>query len=197
MVPPMVSSPESPQPTRERAPTAAAASTPALLLADRWPMGRATERAFHAVIVALCPPEPVVPELVPRIDDHVRRLMRYMPWPMAIGLIAAFFLLDWSPLWRFQAFGRISGRASPTAAQAALNAVAHSRFLLQRTLMMAAKGAILSAFYDLPEIQRALGVDLHAHARERIELRRRLLAGEPTHAADRLGRRPDPPEMTP
>jgi len=149
-----------------------------------YPMRAFTRRALRGIIRALCPPEPA-PQLVDledRIEDHLRRLLKYMLPHVAFGFCLAVILLDWSPLWRFSSFHRIQHLGRERAA-AVLRALSASRSAFLRTLMLGVRGSIQSTFYDQDEIHRALGYAPVPFIQDRIELRRRLLR-------DGTGRRP-------
>ena len=149
-------------------------------------MGPSTRRAFRALIAALIPPEPVLPGVIDEIDDSTRRLLRYMHPLMALGFVVMLHLLDCAPIWTFRSWRRI--RSLPAAQGSAILAhLAESRLALIRTMLMGAKGAILSTYFDLPAVHTALGHDPRPFMRSRIALRQRLKAGEPATAADLIG----------
>lgn len=160
--------------------------------ADPWPMGRLGRAALRGVVAALCPsPEsgasdtPPLADVAAPVADAVRRTMRYMEWPLAIGLHLALLLLDWSPVWRLRDL-RPLHRLHPRKAAAIVDAVGASRFSLQRHLVMGARAAVLMQWYDLPEVHKRMNYDPVGHMRARIALRERLLAGGTATAEDLL-----------
>ena len=77
------------------------------ILADPLPMRPCTHRAFLAIIAALIPPEPVLPDIIAQVDDTTRRLLRYMHPMMSMGFCVMLHLLDWAPIWRLRSWRRI------------------------------------------------------------------------------------------
>lgn len=65
-------------------------------LADPRPASRATRGALRGVIRALCAPAPAseVPNFEERVEVHVRRMLQYMPGPVALGFIFAVHIVD-------------------------------------------------------------------------------------------------------
>jgi len=156
------------------------------ILADPLPMRPSTHRAFVALIAALIPPEPVLPGIIEQVDETTRRLLRYMHPMTALGFCLMVHLLDWSPIWRLRAWRRIRS-LSPARGSAILAGLAHSRFALIRTLLMGAKGAILSTYFDMPDVHAALHHDPRPFMLGRIALRQRLKAGAQATQADLIG----------
>ncbi len=156
------------------------------ILAEPYPMRRSTHRAFLSIIKALIPPEPVLPGIVEQVDDGARRLMRYMHPVMAFLFCVMVHVLDWSPLWRLRSWRRLRG-LSPERGSAVLGELAESRFSLIRTLLVGAKGAILSTYFDLPEVHARLHYDPRPFMLGRIALRQRLVSGGKPTEADLIG----------
>ena len=156
------------------------------VFADPLPMRRSTHRAFRAIIAALLPPEPVLPGAVEQLDDTLRRLLRYMHPLMSLGFCVMLHILDWSPIWRLQSWRRIRS-LDPARGSQILAGLAHSRIAGIRLLLMGAKGAILSTYFDLPAVHEALHHDPRPFMRGRIALRQRLLAGGAPSEADLIG----------
>lgn len=156
------------------------------ILADPYPMRRSTHRAFLAIIRALIPPEPVLPGIVEQVDDGARRLMRYMHPMIAFSFCVMVHLLDWSPLWRLRSWRRLRSLSQPRASDL-LGSLAESRFTLIRTLLVGAKGAILSTYFDLPAVHERMRHDPRPFMLGRIALRQRLVAGGQPTAADLIG----------
>jgi hypothetical protein len=158
-------------------------------MAAPFPMGASTRQAFRALIRLLCPPDIDVPGLEDRIEEHVRRMMAYMPRPAAWGLRFAFDLLDWMPRLLLRSTRRLRGM-DPARARALLERLSTTRFAPLQTLMYAVKGLILSAFFDQDEAHRAIGYAPLPFLRERIALRERLLAGAGPHTGDYIATYP-------
>lgn len=105
---------------------------------------------------------------------------------MTRGFVLTVHLLDWAPLWRLQSWHRL--RALPPArAAAVLDGLAESRLAVLRQLIMAARGVVLSTYFDQPQVHAALGYDPEPFLRGRLALRARLLAGQPATPSDRIG----------
>ena len=146
------------------------------VLAAPYPMGTFTRRAFRGLIRAICPPEPA-PQLVDledRIEDHLRRLLRYMLPHVAFGFCLAVILLDWAPIWRFVGIRRIQHQTREQAASI-LAAIGASGSAFLRTLLLGVRGSILSTFCDQDEVHLALGYAPRPFIASRIDMRRRLL----------------------
>lgn len=155
-------------------------------MADPWPMSRSTLAALRGLIVALLPPPPAPAVPPERILEHSRRVIRYLPHVMTRGFVLTLHLLDWAPLWRFKSFHRLRSLPQDRAA-AVLAGLGESRLAVFRQLIMAARGVVLSTYFDQPEVHEALGYDPVPFLRGRLALRARLLAGEPAAPEDMLG----------
>lgn len=151
--------------------------------ADGWvrarpyAMSSPVRRAFHGLILAIVPPPPAPApdDLVARIDAHVRLHMAYMHWTSARGLALVFLLVSWLPvalLWS----GRPLHRLPRERAAALLTRLARSSSPLARTLVIAVRGSISSAYFDQDEVHRAMGYEPLPFLRERIARRAQLLA---------------------
>jgi hypothetical protein len=154
--------------------------------ADPYPMGKGSIRALHGIIRAICPIEPEFPDLETRLEDHVRRSMRYMHRLVAFGLLLAFRVLDWAPLWRFKGLTRLH-KMDRTKASDFLATLALSRLAILRTLIMGVRAIVNTGFYDQDEIHEQLDYHPQAWMRNRIALRQRLLKGEATSDNDDIG----------
>ncbi len=160
--------------------------------ADPWPMDPVSRAALRGVVAALCPsPEtgaldtPPLADVQGQVCAAVRCTLRYLEWPMAVGLHMGLLVLDWSPLWRLHSLKPLHSLA-PAQAAAIMDELAVSRLSLLRNLVMGARASVLMQWYDLPQIHALLNYDPVTHMRERIDLRRRLLAGEQATEADML-----------
>lgn len=153
-------------------------------LAEPLPMSAASVRALEGIVRALLPsrPAPRTAEIEQRVATHVRRMLQYMPPALRVGFVLLLRLLDWSPVWRLQAFGRIS-TLEPQVGGKILAGVAASRFMLLRLMMLAPKAVVMSTYYDQDEVHRELGYEPKGFMRERIVRREQLLAAENAQVA--------------
>ncbi|HMJ10635.1 MAG TPA: hypothetical protein VK524_04465 [Polyangiaceae bacterium] len=144
--------------------------------ADPYPMGSWARGAFRALILAVCPPSPAphLPDVVDRIELHVRRLMRYMHPLAARALWIAIFILDWAPRFAFFSRHRLQGLTAEEGSLF-LSRLGATRLHLLRTLLTGIRGAILSAYFDQDEVHRALGYAPLPFISERRELRAQLI----------------------
>lgn len=165
-------------------------------LADPYPMSRATRRAFHGLIRALCPPPPAptLPDLEERIELHVRRMLRYMVPIVAFGFVLSVHVVDWAPLWRFRAWSRIQ-KLDRKRAERILTEMGESPSPVVRMLLLGVRGLVLSTFYDQDEVHAAIGFRPLPFFAERIVLRRRLLSGGAARAEDFIVPRVDEEEV--
>jgi len=156
------------------------------VFAEPYPMSRDLVAAFHGVIRALIPPEPVVPDVEVRIEQQVRRMMPYMQKLVAFGFMVVLRALDYAPLWRGKGLRRLRDM-SPEAASALLEELEQSRIGPVSDMVVGARAAVLAPYYDLDEVAAHIGYDPTPFMRGRIQLRRRLLAGEDAGEADQIG----------
>jgi hypothetical protein len=149
------------------------------VLAEPFPMSKATERALFGLVEALLPPAPAPRPagIEARVVRHVRRMLAYMPRAMRFGLQVLVHILDWSPVWRLRSFSRVQ-TLDPQVGSRLLSEVAQSRFLPIRLLMLAPKAVVLSTYYDQDEVHAALGYAPRAFLLERMARRDTLLALE-------------------
>ncbi len=155
-------------------------------LAEPLPMSPRTRRVLAGVIRAVCPAEPAVPELERRMEEHVRRMLRYMPRAVVLGFILTLYALDWAPLWRFKAWRRL-GRLDKERAELLLTELGESPWPLLRMIVLGPRGLILSTYFDQDEVHAAMGYAPLPFLQERVALRHRLLAGAPYTDADLIG----------
>jgi hypothetical protein len=100
--------------------------------------------------------------------------------------VLALHLLDLAPIWRFQGLTRLRDLNRETAG-ALLQSLAGSRLKPLRLLLMGARAAVLSSYYDLEEVHEAIGYHPMPFLQRRADLRRRLLAGGTPDDSDLLG----------
>jgi hypothetical protein len=148
-------------------------------LADPIPLSKASERALDGVVQALLPPRPAprTLELDRRVTQHVRRMLRYMLPPLALGFVLLVRLLELSPMWRFKRLSRLSS-LDPAEASAILQGIATSRFMLLRLMMLGPKAVVLSTYFDQDECHSVLNYEPKGFLRERIARREVLVAEE-------------------
>lgn len=145
--------------------------------ADPWPMSGVTLRALEGVVAAVCPPAtdgaPTTPALLADVVAQVRQMLPYMQPLTARGVVLILWLLDLSPLWRFQGLRRLH-KLPHDAASSQLDVIAASK--LFGKLVLAARATVLTAYFDQPSVHAAIGYAPVAFMRERIDARQRLLA---------------------
>lgn len=156
--------------------------------ADPWPLGEGSRRALRSLADALIPPPPAPrpPDILDRVEAHVRFTLPYMPRLNAHGFMLLVRLVDLSPLWRLKALSRLSRLPRERACEI-LAGLTHSRLMALRQLMLAIKGLILPAYFDQDEIHVALGYDPRGFMAQRVDLRGRLMAGEAPAPSDKMG----------
>lgn len=153
-------------------------------LAEPYPLGAAKRRSLRALIVTLCPaaPAPCSPELFDRVELHVRHFLRYMHPLAAFGFGLCLLLLDWAPRFLFVSVKRLHALSRARASRL-LSDMVSGRFAFLRTLVVAVRGLVLSAYFDQDEVHQAIGYAPLPFLRERVERRRLLLLGpEPARA---------------
>lgn len=142
-------------------------------------MGRATRRAFVALIAAVCPPAPAPAsaDISMRVEEGARRFIACMHPIVARLLSLCILVLDFLPLLSFRAPRRFS-RLSSTEAAHFIRSLSHSRLAPVRILLAAMRGLVLSLYFDQSEVHAAIGYQPVAFMRERLSLRSALLASE-------------------
>ncbi len=162
-------------------------ATPAWRLADPYPLRRGTRRAFRSIVRVVCPLEAGIggDDIVDRVERQVRCLLQYLnPW-LARGFWLLALLLDVAPLWRLRGIRRLHTLERDQAADA-LAGIMHSRSAMVRNAFFPLRAAILSAYYDQPEVQAAIGFAPEPWLKSRVQLRERILLGEPVSQDDMI-----------
>ncbi len=156
------------------------------ILADPVALSSSSERALRGLVLALLPPAPAPrPEgMEARIEQHVRRMLAYLPPTLRLGFVLLTHVLDWSPLWRFASLKPVHS-LPPGQASAILAGVATSRWLPIRLMMLAPKALILSTYYDQDEVHAALDYAPRAFIQERLSYRETLLGAADVSAAQK------------
>jgi len=149
-------------------------------LARPYPLGTRARRTLRALIVTLCPsaPAPSSPELFDRVELHVRHFMSYMHPLAARGFWLCLMLLDWAPRLLFVSVKRLHALGRKRTSEL-LGEMVHGRFSFLRTLVVAVRGLVLSAYFDQEEVHRAIGYRPVPFLTERRDRRRLLLAPPP------------------
>ncbi len=145
------------------------------VFAEPFPMTRGQVRKFHGLIRAMCPTEPHVPDLEARIEDQVRRMMRYMQPFIAVGFMAALEVLDAAPL--FMGKWKRLQHLPQAEASEVIGRLADAPIGPLSDLVVAARAATIAPFYDLDEVIEHVGFRPVPFMRERVALRQRLVAG--------------------
>lgn len=144
-----------------------------------FPMGKGARRALKGLIRALCPTSVDAPQgsaIEHHVEVYVRFWMSYMPRWMARGIWMALFLLEWSPFWVGQGLRRLSA-LTPRRRARVIARLARSRFFFVRRLVFVVNSLFMSAYYDSERVHRALRYAPVPFMRNRIALRKELLAG--------------------
>ncbi len=150
-----------------------------------FPMPASVHAALEAIIRAVTPPPPA-PQVPPdRIAMILRRFMPYFLRPMAYGFCAGVVMLDAAPVWRTGRLKRLQDLPRGEASEL-LELLAHSSFGPVQQLALMFRGAILSMYFDQPEVHAALEFNPEAWMRSRIRLRRRLLDGGKPRKSDHI-----------
>jgi hypothetical protein len=153
------------------------------VLADPYPLGNAARRSLRALTLAICPPPPAPqPEgLVDAAELQVRRFMAYMSPLAARAFWLCLLLLDWAPVFLMQSWHRL--HAMPRARAASLlSEMVHGRYAALRSIVVAVRGLVLSAYFDQDSVHRAIGYAPVPFMTERIARRKLLLAPKPALA---------------
>lgn len=169
-------------------PTGALAREPddGWIMADPYPMSPALVDKLHGLIRAMCPTEPDVPELEVRIEQQLRRMMRYMQPFVRIGFKAALHIIDAAAIPVSPSHKPL--RKLPRAeAQAVANRLSTSVIRPLADLVVVARAAVIAPFYDLDEVWEHIGYRPVPFMRDRVALRKRLIAGEAATPGDAIG----------
>lgn len=155
------------------------------VFAEPYPMSPGLVRVFHGVIRALCPTDVAVPDMERRIEEQVRRMMRYMNPAVAAAFTVALRVLDWAPVWRLKK-AKLLHELSPEEASAIVEEVAQSRLALLGDMVAGARAAVLAPYYDLEEVGDHIGWRPAPFIRERLGAVARIRAGA-APASERIG----------
>ncbi|MBW2253157.1 MAG: hypothetical protein JRI25_01005 [Deltaproteobacteria bacterium] len=147
------------------------------VLAEPWPMGEGTRRAFHGLMRAMLPPPPAPEVPLERMELQIRCLLRYFHPLIARGFALGVRLLDWSPVWRFRSFKRVQ-KLPREEGCALLERLAHSRNGPLAQLAVAVRSSVLSAYFDQDEVIEALGYTPVPFITERTARRDQIVAEE-------------------
>ncbi len=152
--------------------------------ADPYRLGPSARRALRALIVAVLPgpPAPQPPNIVDRVERHVRSHMPYMHWSASLGMWLTILCLDWSPLFLFKSFRRLHRWDRGKAAEH-LRGIIVGKSMLLRMMVVGIRGLANSAYFDQDEVQAAIGYQPVPWTKDRIALRKKLTAREKGVAA--------------
>jgi hypothetical protein len=101
--------------------------------------------------------------------------MRYMHPLAAWGFCLCLGLLDWAPRLLLVSARRLHALGRQRASRL-LSEMVGGRFAFLRTLVVAVRGLVLSAYFDQDEVHAAIGYAPLPFLRERVERRKALLA---------------------
>ncbi|MCO4764049.1 MAG: hypothetical protein KC502_21240 [Myxococcales bacterium] len=148
--------------------------------ADPWSMSPGLLAATRGVVAALCPPAscgaPTDDQTIDAVTLQLRLTLPYMSPLAARGIVLLMYLFDWSPIWRLRGWRRLR-HWDVEPASAHLDLLAASR--LFGTLVQAARAAILTAYFDRPEVHAAIDYDPRGFMRQRIAARSNALSDGP------------------
>ena len=159
------------------------------ILADPREVRPSTQRVIDTLVDVIVPPEPRDEETPAKIAKHLRVMLQYMPRITALGFIATLHIINWAPLWRTRGFRPLT-RRTRTEALAEIKSLSSSRVMLIRLLLLGPQGLILSCYFDQDVAHRALNYEPSGFTKSRIELRKRLLQGNPVEPADEIHHMP-------
>jgi hypothetical protein len=156
--------------------------------ADPMPVGPTVRRALQGQIRALCPrsPAPWSDEIAQNIERGILIYLRYLPPVMGWGFGPMLVALDLSPLWRLRSFRPLHSWDREAAAKH-MQMLSESRFKPIRLMVMAARAAVLSYYYDQDEVHDALDYAPMPFLQQRSDIRRKLLDGEEAAPEDQIG----------
>jgi hypothetical protein len=152
---------------------------------------------LHRVLLkladAIVPESPRTETTLQDVTRHALVSLRYMPRSSAFVFLWGMRALNWSPLWRLRGLRPLT--ALPTeAARRHLVAATQSRWLPVRLLMYGPLGLFMSSYFDQDYVHRALDYAPAPFVAERIELRRKWLAGEAPDMTDEIRPLPKAPQ---
>jgi len=129
---------------------------------------------------AILPESPRIETTLEDVAKHALISLQYMPRSSAKIFLLSMRALNWSPLWRLRGLRPLT--SLPTdAARRHLQAATQSRWLPVRLLMYGPLGLFMSSYFDQGYVHRELDYAPASFVQDRIELRRRWIAGaEPT-----------------
>jgi hypothetical protein len=150
-------------------------------LAEPYRLGRIATLTLASIVRAMTPPAPAPrsEELLRRVMLGAQRLFQYMHPAVAAAIAIGLVVIDWLPVFSLRArFHRLD----PRRASALLRGWSKSRLMPLRLLVMGLRSAVHSVYFDQDEVHRAIGYAPVPFIRERMALRRRLLAPVPAAA---------------
>lgn len=137
-------------------------------------------RALDAVIRAMLPDPgldaPLGPSVVGAVATRYAVTLRYMAPHARMGLRCAILVLAWSPLWTARRLGSLASMDASDAARW-LARLARGPLPLVGHLVTAARAALLTAYYDLPDVHDRMRYAPQPFMAARAALRARLSDG--------------------
>jgi hypothetical protein len=139
-----------------------------------------SERLLHSLAECLLPSTEAVPRAAERVAGLLSRQVRSLsPLPRLLFFLGL-RLLEWSPLFLFQAGSRLSRLPTPRRREL-FSRWHHSRIYLRRQVATGYNGTIFLTFYDLPETRALLEYGVEPHVAACRKRRETLLAAQAGH----------------
>jgi hypothetical protein len=142
-------------------------------------------RILHSLADAIVPQSPRTETTLDDVVRHTLVCLQYMPRSSATIFLVAMRLLNWAPLWRLRGVRPLT--ALPTeAARRHLLAATQSRWLPVRLLMYGPLGLFMSSYFDQDYVHHELRYAPAAFVADRVELRRKWVAGRAPDLGDEI-----------
>jgi len=154
-------------------------------LASPLKVGGRTHRLLRALVDAMIPRAPRIATTVEDVARHALISLQYMPRSSAKLFLWGMRLINWAPLWRLRGVRPLTALPADSARRH-LVALTQSRWLPVRLLMYGPLGLFMSAYFDQDYVHRELDYAPVPFVAERVEMRRRWLAGEEPGAREEI-----------
>ncbi len=121
-------------------------------------LGRGSRRILLSLAETVVPKEPEVANCHERLLDSVAGFFAYLPVMSRVLLPLGMWLLEYGTLFSFFSLRPFS-RLPKGARSRYLASWQHSRLSLKRQMVKGIKSLLLMAYYDFPEVQKAIGFE--------------------------------------